>query len=114
MLLTAGKQKQEVGSLLEASQVYCTWRDDGVDVGHLTIEKMISMRGASEMPEGKVTGDNGEFIARISYNGRIWSNPEYVRGEQAMIVPGNEESEARWHELEEENKKIRRKRTAHD
>lgn len=113
MLLTAGNQKQKVSSLLEASQVYCGWRDGGVDRKNLTIETLMSLRGASEMPEGRVTDDDGKFLAKISYNGRIWAKDEWTPGDQAMIVPGNEESEAAYRQLQEENKKIRSKRAAH-
>jgi hypothetical protein len=61
--MRAGKQKRvvPVESLQDASQKWCAVRD-------------ASGKGASEcLPITVVDLDTGKTIARISYNGRIWS-----------------------------------------
>ena len=60
MILKIGRRStHEVADAVEASRVFSAERD-------------ASGEGASTFPDGKVT-DKGRFVARISYNGRIWS-----------------------------------------
>lgn len=59
MNLTIGKKRFFVSSFIEASRIYSDLRDR-------------SGLGGSKWPEGKIF-ENDRQIARISYNGRIWS-----------------------------------------
>lgn len=54
-----------IASLREASEKYCTGRDQ---LGE----------GASKTPTASVVYEDGEEVGRISYNGRIWPPGEYV------------------------------------
>ena len=59
MILNIGRNEYEVESLSQAQKVYEDLRD-------------ASEMGASGWPNGFVSVD-GKRIARISYNGRLWS-----------------------------------------
>ena len=71
LTLAVGKRKAKVGSLIEASILYCLWRGD---------------KGASHTKEGYITDAHHFFIGRISYNGRIWSHFSYDPKEQELIA----------------------------
>lgn len=53
-----------VASLSEASAVYCAMRD----ASHL---------GSSKFPSVKVYDAKKQWVARISYNGRVWPPKEW-------------------------------------
>lgn len=59
-------------TLAEASSIYCTLRDE-------------SGEGASTFRETEVVDQDGKFVARISYNGRVWANREWTSGEQPIL-----------------------------
>lgn len=60
MKLTIGRRlTQEVGSVEEASRIYCRLRD-------------ASGEGYSTFPEGRIR--DGKKAYRVSYNGRVWTN----------------------------------------
>ena len=71
LTLTVGKKKAKVGSLVEASIVYCLWRGD---------------KGASHTKAGVITDAHRHFIGRVSYNGRIWDHFSYDQKEQELIA----------------------------
>ena len=65
LTLVIKKDRYQVHDLADAAEVYSTLRDH-------------SGLGASKWPEGfiiekQTAADPGEMIARISYNGRVWS-----------------------------------------
>jgi len=54
-----------VGSVEEAVNTFIAWRDrNGLGGGNMTRES------------GKIYTEGGDFVARISYNGRVWDKPE--------------------------------------
>ena len=84
MQLKVGNKVAKVATLDEAVAKYEEWRGD---------------KRASRMKDGQVTDDDGKFIARISYNGRLWPTEKYTLGEKAIITPGNLEREQRYGNL---------------
>lgn len=71
IFIEIGRKRYQVESLKRASEMFCAARDK-------------SGMGASEIPEAKVVTADGRFVARVSYNGRVWPNPTWVQGEQPV------------------------------
>jgi hypothetical protein len=67
MFLQIGRKLFQVSSFEEASRMFCIARDK-------------SGFGASKMRCPNIVDEDGGFIARISYNGRVWAEPDYVAG----------------------------------
>lgn len=67
MKLKIGSKRYAVESLKEASAFYSKTRDD-------------SGEGASTFPTGIVFDNAGKFLARVSYNGRLWA----LNGEEIL------------------------------
>lgn len=68
MFLQMGRRRKQVESLKAASELYCQIRD-------------ASGAGASTFPEGIIVDDAGNFMARISYNGRVWAQRNWTDSE---------------------------------
>lgn len=75
MILKVGSKKIPVTGYAQASArfVFIKHAED-IKTGRI-------IRGA------EVLTDGGEFIARISQNGRVWAGREYVPGETAIYSP---------------------------
>lgn len=64
MFLQIGSRRYQVDSFKEASEKFCKARD-------------LAEVGASEVPPVKIVTAEGDVIARISYNGRVWAPGEW-------------------------------------
>lgn len=60
LFIQVGRKRYQVDSLQQASEMYCAARD-------------ANMQGMSRTPPGRVVDEHGRDVARISYNGRVWS-----------------------------------------
>jgi hypothetical protein len=67
LFIEVGHKRYEVGSLAEASAMYCRARD-------------AWGRGGSQTPDALIVDAQGERFARISYNGRVWPPGEWTPG----------------------------------
>lgn len=72
IFLEVGRKRYLVPSLEMASAMYSAARDK-------------SGLGASKFREGRIVDVNGNLIARISYNGRVWPVEEWFVGQQPLI-----------------------------
>ncbi|MBM4072623.1 MAG: hypothetical protein FJ271_27405 [Planctomycetes bacterium] len=70
LTLTIGRLRADAIDLADASKVYCRIR---------------AKRPSSRFPEGRVTDETGNFVARISYNGRVWASPTWQPGETPIM-----------------------------
>jgi hypothetical protein len=68
IFIQVGRKRYQVETLKHASEMYCAARD-------------ALGEGASRFPQGKIVTADGRFVARISFNGRVWSSEDYVVGE---------------------------------
>ena len=61
MTLAIGERSTHpVNNIAEASRIYERERD-------------ASGEGVSTFPRGEITGKDGEWVGRVSYNGRVWA-----------------------------------------
>jgi hypothetical protein len=51
----------------------------------------VGDRGASTMPNGLLYNDQGEQVAYISYNGKVWAGTEYDPNAAPLYVPSYED-----------------------
>jgi len=65
LFMQIGRKRYPVGSLQQASEMFCAARDKS---GH----------GASRTPNVTIVNERGETVARISYNGRVWPVGEWT------------------------------------
>ncbi len=66
LYVTFNNKKYSVASLEDASAKWCAFRN-------------ASMEGVSTIGNGVIVKDNdGNFVGRISYNGRIWLTQENI------------------------------------
>lgn len=65
LFLQIGRTRYEVASLQHASEMFCAARDR-------------SGNGASETPTPTIVTADGRFVARISYNGRVWPDESWT------------------------------------
>jgi hypothetical protein len=64
---------QDVVDFAAASAAYAQARD-------------LSGEGYSTFPEG-VIDRRGEFVAKVSYNGRVWAEREFTPGQRPLYCP---------------------------
>ena len=62
----------QVSNLAEASEVCQRY------IAHFNL-------GSSNWTGGRVVNDNSDFVARISYNGRLWDSEEYENAKEIKI-----------------------------
>lgn len=62
----------EVSSIEDASLKYGRIRDK-------------SLLGVSRMSDGIITKPDGSFVARVSYNGRVWDTPEWTPNQKPLL-----------------------------
>ncbi len=43
--------------------------------------------GGGNWAGGAISGDLGEIVAHVSYNGKVWAGAEYVAGASPLYVP---------------------------
>ena len=67
IFVQVGKRRFPVSDFAAASDLFCQTRD-------------AYGKGASKTPKACVVNSNGETIARISYNGRVWPAAEWFDG----------------------------------
>lgn len=72
IFLEVGRKRYLVPSLEMASAMYSAARDK-------------SGLGASKFREGRIVDVNGNLIARISYNGRVWPAEQWFVGQQPLV-----------------------------
>jgi hypothetical protein len=60
-------RRYQVASLEQASQMFCTARDQHGE-------------GASKTPTPLIVDEAGEVIGHVSYNGRVWPGGAYAAG----------------------------------
>ena len=70
LTLTIGRKPFPVADLAAASVRYQEFR------GH---------KSADHCPEGVVTDASGAFVARVSYNGRVWGNETWQSGQKPIM-----------------------------
>ena len=68
-----GRRPVAVSSLKEASDIYCAARDK-------------SGFGSSRMRDGVIRNEAGQFVARVSYNGRVWGSECWHSGDVPLTV----------------------------
>lgn len=47
-------------------------------------EQARGTRGASRMPQGRITDERGVDVARVSYNGRVWAPGPWQSGDEPL------------------------------
>jgi hypothetical protein len=65
MFLEIGCKRFQINSYEEASRMFCAARDK-------------TGEGASRTPSPTIVDERGDVIARVSYNGRVWTGATYV------------------------------------
>jgi len=73
MFIEIGCKRYEVASFARASAMFCAARD-------------ASGLGASAVPGADIVDEHGTFVARISYNGRIWADRD---GDRLLCEAGS-------------------------
>ena len=41
--------------------------------------------GGSNWTGGRVINDNADFVASVSYNGRVWNSEDYIKAEEIAV-----------------------------
>jgi hypothetical protein len=72
IFIRIGRRRYQVADFKQASEMYSAARDRALFAGR---------GGASRIPPATIVDECGDFVASISYNGRVWASRDFVSGD---------------------------------
>lgn len=83
MQMSRSQQAEEIHKEMKAVYLRVSSLAEASDFCRRHIEKYNL--GSSNWTGGRVINDNAEFVACVSYNGRVWDSEEYDNAKEIII-----------------------------